>query len=238
MRATELGFDLPTLEGRVERELDEALLWTPQAMGPGGPATGYEPETRIRGHMSIRSYSYVGLNPEACSGTRCIIDEREWDCSADADWLELGIDAEFRTLDGAVAAMATGSVAQGRPGASFESPVGYVSAELRDVYGTLQVFPDAGRTIVSSELRTSMFFKEERTEGSLSVSILMADEVMGRTEYLPLYGQWPIPQTEVAPSMAQEEVAPPVIGDEPLHPGLISRWKWSSWASSKWGESM
>jgi hypothetical protein len=213
-RAAEVGFDVPTLAGRVERELDDTLLWTLGWPEFGGPATGYEPETRIRGHVTIHSYSYVSLNPEACSGRRCIISqlvdpalpstlEEEYDCSEDR--LELGIDAEYSTSDGAVAAIATGYVLQGRPGEPFESPAGTVFTNLRDVDGTLRVFPGEG-TIVRGQLIANLMFREERTEGELLPWIDLATGHGGGATYLPLIGKWPIPEGEIEPAVGELDV--------------------------------
>ncbi|MEO8179072.1 MAG: hypothetical protein ABI895_09585 [Deltaproteobacteria bacterium] len=201
-RATQLGFDVPTLQRRVQREFNETLLWTPRELRGGGPATGYELETRIRGTVTIRSYAYVGLDPEACIGTRCQINTDEHECF---DRLELGLDAQFRTLDGALEASATGYGLQGRSGNSFESPAGSLFTSLRDVHGTLQLFPDKGKSIRRAVLIANMYFKEERTEGELSAYLELANDSVSVTTYIPLFGQWPIPQAETGPARGEPD---------------------------------
>ena len=132
-----------------------------------------------------------------------------------SDRLELGIDAELRTLDGAIEATASGYVLQGRPGFSFESPAGSVFADLREVRGTLQLPLPAGTAIARAVLSTDLFFKADRIEGDIHTYILVSDGSVSSTLYYPLGGHWPDrPESPAAPAA----VARPDDGaGEPSH---------------------
>lgn len=193
--AARLGFDVPTLVQLVERDFDEALRWTPEDTGRGTPPAGYEEQTRVQGRAQIISYSYVSLEPKSCDGTNCWIDGQEWEC---ADRLELGIEAELRTLDGAVEARAIGYAFQGRPGFPFESPAGTVFANLRDVRGSLQLSLPQGEDIQRAVLITDLFYKPERIEGDIHAYVLQSTGPSTATLYYPIGGHWP--DVESAPT--------------------------------------
>jgi hypothetical protein len=195
-RASDLGFDVDALEQRIERPLDAPLHWKPEDSRAGGPASGYQPETWIEGTAKLSGwYTYVGLDPARCEGTECADTEvGEWTCS---DRLELGIEAQFRTLDGAVNAFASGYVLLGRPGASFgETPGSSLRANLRDVHGSLRVVPDQGLAIVEALLMMDLYFKADRTEGDLRPFLVLRDSPATVVHYLPLSGHWPGPLPE------------------------------------------
>jgi hypothetical protein len=188
-QAAELGFDITRLARLVERDIDAPLRWTPMESW-GGPAAGYEPETWIEGKPKILGYTHVGLDPRHCSGTTCVTEAGdELTCS---DRLELDIEVELRTLDGAVSALASGYVLQGREGFPFgDSPAGSQRANLRDVSGTLEVFPDENLVILQALLMIDLYFKADRIEGDLRPSILLSQRPGSVAEYIPLSGHWP-----------------------------------------------
>jgi hypothetical protein len=205
-RATDLGFDVDELEQRIERPIDAPLHWKPEDSRAGGPASGYQPETWIEGTAKLSGwYAYVGLDPARCEGTECADAEvGEWTCS---DRLELGIEAQFRTLDGAVNAFASGYVLLGRPGASWgETPGSSLRANLRDVNGSLRVFPDQKLPILEALLMLDLYFKADRTEGDLRPFLVLRDSPATVVHYLPISGHWPgpIPEPEDPPMGAPE----------------------------------
>jgi hypothetical protein len=195
-RATDLGFDVDELEQRIERPIDAPLHWKPEDSRAGGPASGYHPETWIEGTAKLSGwYTYVGLDPARCEGNACADTEvGEWTCS---DRLELGIEAQCRTLDGAVNAFASGYVLLGRPGASWgETPGSSLRANLRDVHGSLRVLPDQSLAIVEALLMMDLSFKVDHTEGDVRPVLALRDSPATVVHYLPLSGHWPGPLPE------------------------------------------
>lgn len=206
-RAIELGFDLDRLEPRIERPIDASLRWKPSEPRGGGPAAGYQPETWIEGTTRLSGrITYVALDPARCDGTACADPEYgELTCS---DRLDLGIEGEFRTLDGAVSAYLAGYLLYGRSGSDwYETPASSLRANLRDVHGTLRVFPDPNLTITEALLRMDLFFTNDRTDGDLRPSLILRDSPTTAVSYLPLSGHWP--------GTPLEPREPPMGGSEP-----------------------
>jgi hypothetical protein len=194
VRAAELGFDVDAVERLVAREFEAPLRWTPGEDGSPTPPRGYEVETRIAGDASIDSYTHVSLNPAECDGPNCTREGLgDWVCS---DRLDLGVEANLRSLDGAIEAQARGTVFVGREGFPFsEYPAGTVFASLREASGTLQLFPNEHFTIASAALLTDLFFKVDQIEGDIRTEILQTDPTTGRLRgYYDLSGHWPDPR--------------------------------------------
>ncbi len=206
-RAVELGFDVDQLERRIERPIDAALQWMPADPRGGSAAAGYLTETRIS--ASVRPsdrFTHVGPDPARCDGSACSDPELgEWTC---AERLELGVEAELRTLDGAVNAVVSGSVLQGKPGGSFaDTPAGSLHSNLRDVYGSLRVFPDPNFTIVEARLMVDLYFMADHTAGDVNPAIVLRSSPASAVHYRPLRGHWP--------STPADPVDPPMGGPEP-----------------------
>jgi hypothetical protein len=100
------------------------------------------------------------------------------------------VDVELRTLDGAVSATATGYVLQGREGFPFgDRAAGSQRVDLRDVRGSLQLFPPAGMPIQLAALSIDLWFEPDQTEGDLHLYLWLANS--GVSLYEPLHGHWP-----------------------------------------------
>ncbi len=173
-RAAELGFDMERLVSLIERDVDAPLRWS-VSDARGGAPTGYEQETRIEARPRLGDWvTYFSLDPERCTSTRCYDDDvGEWTCS---DRLELGVEVELRTLDGAVSATVSGYVLQGREGFPFgDRAAGSQQANLRDVRGSLQLFPPASAPIQRAVLSIDLWFEPAQTEGDLHLFLWLAD---------------------------------------------------------------
>ena len=206
-RAVELGFDMASITSLIEREIDAPLRWTESAPNRGGAPKGYEQQTRIEGRARRGDWlTYVGLDPERCAGTTCRGDDvGQWTCS---DRLELGIEVELRTLDGAVSATASGYVLQGREGFSFETPAGSQRANLRDVSGSLKLFPPERPAIVLGLLMIDLFFKPDLIEGDLRPYYQLSARPGTAEDYIPLSGHWPdVPALPDTPVVASPDVS-------------------------------
>jgi hypothetical protein len=189
--ATALGFDVPTLVSRVERDFDEPLRWMPGGATYSALSAPSPLPTRIQGRARILSYFHVNLDPESCDGTSCSFGGEPLECS---DRLELRIEVELRTLDGIVDATAVGYTFQGRAGFSFELPAGTVFGGLPDIDRARPLswleFTRLGNANESADL----FFNDERIEGDI------------RTRApAPLWGHWP--------DLADEPPAPPEVAE-------------------------
>ena len=195
-RAVELGFDVDELERRIERPIDASLRWTPADPRGGGAASGYRAETWILGSVQLSGgFTQVRPDPARCDGGACSDPELgDWTCF---DRLELSVEAELRTLDGAVDAVVSGSVLQGRPGDSFgDTPAGSLRENLRDVHGSLRVFPDQNFTIAGALLMVDLYFKAEHTEGDMRPVLVLRRSPETGVDYHPLRGHWPATSAE------------------------------------------
>jgi hypothetical protein len=189
-RAIELGFDMARLTALIERDFDAPLRWMASEPNRGGPAAGYEARTRIEGRARRGDWlTYVGLDPSRCQDTVCNDDDvGEWTC---ADSLELGVEVELRTVDGAVSATASGYVLQGRPGFPFERPAGSQRADLRDVTGSLRLFPPASPPIRYALLMIDLLFEADQIEGDLRPYFYLSAREGSGEDNIPLAGHWP-----------------------------------------------
>lgn len=190
-RAAELGFDVATLEGRITRDVDAPLYWRSDegdrtVLG----ARGYEQETRI--HMSTRvlGHTHIALDAESCAGTICREPGApdEYSCS---DRLELDVEADVQTADGALAARMRGYALYGRDGFSFhEVPAGTLFANLRDVTGKLEL-SEPSQPIDSAQLLVNFYLEADQTSGEISTNLLLRVGGDGRRALRPLFGVWP-----------------------------------------------
>jgi hypothetical protein len=222
--AQALGYDVAGLQQRVEREIDTPLRWDAQDTEGGEPATGYEEETRVQASVVVTSYVHVRPDPEFCDGTLCnregVVDLQQAIC---AQRLHMMIDVEIKTLDGAIDAMASGEAVQWRAAEQYEQlsdgPAqelqgesaarelhGHVYANLRDVTGTLGLFPDEGEPRLAQYsggtpapypgvLTVQLDFVDGATQGFIwpQISLAVVDEHGDdmTVHYRPLQGRWP-----------------------------------------------
>ena len=186
-QARALGFDVSQLEQLVQREVDAPLRWRPDPSPSGArPPAGYEADTRIQLRASIAGYTHVKLDPSSCVETTCRPADTSDELSC-SDRLELAVEAELHTGDGAVSASLAGYVLLGRPGFAFaEVPAGTLFASLRDVTGTLELFaPDDGFPIQRGLLLADVYFGAARTSGAVRASMML------RTgQHITLTGYW------------------------------------------------
>jgi hypothetical protein len=110
-----------------------------------------------------------------------------------------------------VSAVATGYVLQGREDFAFgDDPAGSQRANLRDVHGTLELFPPASPPIKQASLMIDLIFKAEQIEGDLRLHFLLSDQPSTGTEYIPLFGHWPSgPTSPVPPAEASPDTSEP-----------------------------
>lgn len=213
--AKALGFDVTGLEQRIERDIDAPLRWEARRTEGGVPATGYEQETRVEGSVTVTSYSHGRPDPEFCNGTTC---SREGTVDIDQatcpDRLLLAIEVDLHTLDGAIQGTVSGEAVQWRQGAQYEPMIGDAAQELlghaygnlRDVKGTLKLFPDEGmpwpaqhpNTPYSGVLVAQLDFTSDETHGFVWPEIWLGivderdnDRVDEVVVYRPLEGKWP-----------------------------------------------
>lgn len=188
-RAVELGFDVDLLEQRVTREIRAPLRWSNDDNSGRTTASGYELETTIEGDVTVGSYHHVALDPALCAGQDCDLDGSPTRCS---DRVELDIEVDLYTLDGAIQTHASGSALSARSGFAYgEYPGGIVFASLSEANGSLDLLPDPTLPIVTADVVSYLRFKVDQTEGDLRPSITQA--------YGPAYythninGHWPDP---------------------------------------------
>jgi hypothetical protein len=204
-RASELGFDVPLVTERVQREVDAPLYWT---TGSGAlRASGFDRQTRVQATVTVTSYSYVAIDPEACDGFDCPVIRVGNEVVAEdlvcPDRLRLGIEVALRTLDGAIETTAVGYALWSRPGFSFgqdgealagSPPAGSAFASPRDVRGSFRVSPES--SLHDAVLITSLYFKPDSTEGEISLSDGTGEGTLG------MYAMWPNPPFRSGPGVA------------------------------------
>jgi hypothetical protein len=192
-RAAELGFDVASLEGRITRDVDAPLYWRAnEEESAGVRARGYQRETRLQMSPRVLGYTHIELDASSCTGTTCREPAApdEYSCS---DRLELDVEAEVQTTDGALAAMMRGYALYGREGFSFyEVPAGTLFANLRDVTGTLEL-SEPRQPIQSAQLTVSFYLNADHTSGEISTYLMLRTGGGGGLEIQPLFGVWPEP---------------------------------------------
>jgi hypothetical protein len=192
-RAVELGFDVASLEARITRDVDAPLYWRAnEEESAGVRARGYQRETRVQMSPRVLGYTHIELDASSCAGTTCREPGApdEYSCS---DRLELDVEAEVQTADGAIAAMMRGYALYGREGFPFyELPAGTLFANLRDVTGTLEL-SEPRQPIQSAQLIVGFFLDADQTSGELSTRLMLRTGGGGGHEILPLFGVWPEP---------------------------------------------
>jgi len=153
---------------------------------------------RIQMNARVLGYTHIDLDAQSCAGTTCRQPGApdEYSCS---DRLELDVEGEVQTADGAITAMMRGYALYGREGFSFyDIPAGTLFANLRDVTGTLEL-PEPSQPIRSAELLVNFYLNPDQTSGEISPYLLLQTGAAGATELQPLFGVWPEPPTPGRP---------------------------------------
>jgi hypothetical protein len=114
------------------------LHWQAQASDLGSPASGYEPDTRVRVRTKIVEYTAVRPDPARCEGSPCT-----YQGDACEDWLRLGVRVDVAALDGSLDATFGGVTIIGPSTVPDFNPEFMVDAsvDLTRVGGRLQLFP-------------------------------------------------------------------------------------------------
>jgi hypothetical protein len=207
--AAELGFDVASLEARITRDVDAPLYWRPNESEPAGASTrGYQRETRIQMSARVLGYTRIELDAQSCTGTTCRQPGApdEYHCS---DRLELDVEAEVQTSDGAIAAMMRGYALYGREGFSFHAvPAGTLFANLRDVTGTLEL-PEPIQPIDSAQLIVNFYLGPDQTSGEISPYLVLRSAGYARHQIHLLFGFWPEPPAPSDDGMATMDMFEP-----------------------------
>jgi hypothetical protein len=169
----------------------------------GGPARGYEPQTRVRGEFQVDSYDYRWLDPARCDGSVCKLDDQTTTEQAPCPerYLMMQASGRLETLDGAIAAeFPTQAVNVRLPGQTDDLVVA-TAADLGQVTGRLRIDPGVSAPSVG-RLDLSLQFEDDqhRGYGVLSVGVtpdwdhLSQDVASGIPSrfayYSPLEGYW------------------------------------------------
>jgi hypothetical protein len=208
-RAAQLGFDVASLEARLTRNVDAPLYWrADEEESAGVRARGYERETRLQMNPRVLGYTHIELDPLSCDGTICreagALDE--YSCS---DRLELDVEAEVQTADGAIGAMMQGYALYGREGFAFyELPAGTLFANLRDVTGTLEL-SEPRQPIQSAQLIVNFYLDAAQTSGEISTYLMLRTGEGGGREIQPLFGVWPEPPASAGDGRVSTEAPEP-----------------------------
>ena len=207
--ANSLGYDAARLTAQIERQVDTSLFWTAKATEGGGPASGFEQETRVRITPRITSFTHVRIDPERCDGTICRSEEVDPVVRAECRHrLEMGFEMQLHTEDGALSLRTNGIAVQWAGGLEeadvLDDPIGHVDADLRSVTGDLRLTPDLPEPYVGT-LVVVLMFRANETEGSLWPELVhtQVDEngiTTRREEYSPLKAEWPRASAPEPPS--------------------------------------
>jgi hypothetical protein len=211
--ANSLGYDAARLTAQIERRVDASLFWTATATKSGGPASGFDPETRVRVTPRVTSFTHVRIDPERCDGTTCRSEEVDTVVQAECRHrLEMGFEIQLHTEDGALSLHANGIAVQwagGLESDAHEDPIGVAYADLRSVTGDLRLTPDLPEPYVG-RLIVELLFRPNETEGALWPKLVhrQVDEngiTTRHEEYSPLKAEWPRARAPEPPSTGGEE---------------------------------
>lgn len=216
--AEKLGFVLADAKAQIETPIDAAMRWVPRESKGGGPAAGYEPETRVHGQLKVESYLYRWLDPERCDGTVCNVEGGPTEQSLCPDsYLMMQVSGAFETLDGALSVdFAKQPVNLRKPGQTDDIVVA-ASADLREARGSLTIEPEVpvahvGRIDLSLQFADS----EHRAYGVLAISVFPDWDNLPEDErymvdprfayYAPIEARWgdyPFPDAPTVSSPSQ-----------------------------------
>jgi len=181
--AVELGFDVASLQARMERPIDAELSWEadpyPSLSTGGKPASGYEDPTQVQAQVQVTRLAYHRPDPAHCVDGQCTLPDGDGtliEQASCATFLMLHYDMQLSTLDGAVEASGEGEAAQWSEG--FEDMVGNAAGELHghayidlsDARGTLELDPDTDATYTGT-LTVQLDFEDDMTHGYVTPTI-------------------------------------------------------------------
>jgi hypothetical protein len=168
-----LGFPVKDASEQIERPIDAPAQWVAQASEGGGPATGYERETRIRGTFKVESYDYLQLDPERCDGSVCTVDGGETEQAPCPErYLMMRVSGDLETLDGAISVRFLPQPVNVRRPEQSDDVVVAASADLGEARGSLMIDPDVPPPRVGRiELSLQFADSSHRAYGVLSVSV-------------------------------------------------------------------
>lgn len=171
--AEKLGFLVTDAKAQIERPIDAPMQWVSAASDGGGPAAGYERETRVRGELEVESYLLRRLDPERCDGTVCNVEGGPTEQAPCPErYLMMQVSGRFETLDGALSVrFAKQNVNLRRPGQADDLVVA-AAADLHEAKGTLTIDPEVpvahvGRVDLSLQFADST----HRAYGVLAISV-------------------------------------------------------------------
>jgi hypothetical protein len=101
--AEALGFAVAAQRDAIEVPIDEPMRWNAQQTEAGGPATGFEPETRVTLTLSMESIAHFELDPEQCDSETCELDGgTQTEAEPCRTYIKVYARGELSTADGAI----------------------------------------------------------------------------------------------------------------------------------------
>ena len=207
-QAHELGFDVAAVAEAMEQPIDAPLTWRTRESKGGGPPSGFEPETRVRGTIDVRSFTHYWLDDTKCDGATCTLDDgTEQEQAACTDhYILFKARGELATDDGAIEATFA------------EQPVWILSKDSGDA---ISVAARADLSAVRGSLRIDPAIPEPRI-GALDLSL-----------EIPRSGQRGALQISVYPDWDHRDPdAGSVPGDLAYYAPLEGRW--GDWSGQSW----
>jgi hypothetical protein len=122
------------------------MTWVPKAAEGGGPASGYERETRIRGELQVDGYEYGWLDPERCDGRLCKIEDANGETTTEQApcaerYLMMQVSGALQTMDDALYVYFPNQAVNLRMPGQTDDVVVAARADLREARGTLHIDP-------------------------------------------------------------------------------------------------
>jgi hypothetical protein len=206
--AHELGFDVATIADAMEQPIDAALTWRASESEGGGPASGFEPETRVRGTIDVRSYTHYWLDPELCDGTMCTLDDgtETEQASCPEHYILFKASGELATDDGALEATFP------------EQPVWILSKDSGD---TISVAARADLSAVHGSLRIDPAIPTPRI-GALDLSLEIPQSGQRGALQISVYPDWDHPPPDAGTIPRELSYYAPLEG------------RWGDWSGQSW----
>jgi hypothetical protein len=214
--AERLGFLIADAKSLIEGPIDSAMKWVPRGSDGGGPAAGYERETRVHGQLKVESHLYRWLDPERCDGTVCNVEGGLTEQSLCPDsYLMMHVSGSFETLDGALSVRFAKQAANLRRPAQADDLVVAASADLREARGTLTIDPGVpvahvGRVYLSLQFADS----QHRAYGVLAIGVFpdwdnLTDSERSMVDrrfayYTPIEASWGDYPFDATPTVSSE----------------------------------
>jgi hypothetical protein len=196
--AESLGFPVTAAAELIETEIDTPIEWVAKDTDGGGPATGYERETRLRGKFHVTSFEYHAL--KGCDGASC--SAAEDGCPGRS--LLIKVSGEVETQDGAFSIQFPAQAVNLRSPGETDAVGIAAHADLSEARGRLKLdanvpAPYVGRVDLSVQFADTMRIGY----GVLNLSITADadDEPVARgprLTYQPIEARWGDPPTKGA----------------------------------------